>query len=559
VSFAAALWLALATAVGAHPPPTARPVRIDPIAESKIHKAPGFVREGKPQVYSDDDAARVRVTVVDRADARPTFCRVNVVGSDGHFYEPAANTLANWSFFRQGNRLGMGPFRYYGWFFYSSGEFEVVVPPGPTRIEVWKGFEYRPIAETLTTTAGKISEARIELERVAPMSDEGYYSGDTHIHLPRRDGKDDERALDLMACEDIGVGYLLSANESRSYSGDWKRQPIAPQRVQGAESIVRRGRYEIASGQEYVTGSYGHLAVVMQRRTLLEGLTVDPSRWPMLGVMALEGRKLGGISFNLHGGNGGEVYLDFAQQATDGVELLQFAHYRGIGLDGWYRMLNIGCRFPAVGACDYPFCRVLGDCRTYVQSGQRPDAVAWARGAAQGRSFFTTGPLLLLEVNGHRPGDVIRLSAGDTGPLEARVRVRSEVAAITDVELIVNGKSVAHRAVAAGASGKWFEFSTPLEVKRPLWVAARAWSKAPPEHPDAEAHTNPVYVVVENRLPYDEADLDWLVEQMDDVAESLAQRTFDEKAEALKFCETSKAALLDIRRTRGLSLDEAKP
>ena len=71
-------------------------------------------------------------------------------------------------------------------------------------------------------------------------------------------------------------------------------------------------------------------------------------------------------------------------------------------------MLNIGFRFPAVGASDYPYCRALGDSRIYVQSSMQPGPLEWIRGAAQGRSFFTTGPMLLPEVKAQLPGACVR-------------------------------------------------------------------------------------------------------------------------------------------------------
>ena len=37
---------------------------------------------------------------------------------------------------------------------------------------------------------------------------------------------------------------------------------------------------------------------------------------------------------------------------------------------------------------------------------------AWLKAAVEGRSFVTTGPLLLLEVDGERPGGILR----KTGP-----------------------------------------------------------------------------------------------------------------------------------------------
>ena len=97
------------------------------------------------------------------------------------------------------------------------------------------------------------------------------------------------------------------------------------------------------------------------------------------------------------------------------------------GLTDWYHMLNVGYRFPCIGASDYPTCRFLGDCRTYVWAdpskhagksvavsvdSSRPDFPEWLRGAAEGHSFVTTGPLLLLEVDGRRPGDTISRDGG---------------------------------------------------------------------------------------------------------------------------------------------------
>ena len=59
-------------------------------------------------------------------------------------------------------------------------------------------------------------------------------------------------------------------------------------------------------------------------------------------------------------------------------------------------MLNTGFRVPANGAADYPACRMLSDCKTYVYADERPTMEEWLRGMAKGKSFFTSGPLLLL-------------------------------------------------------------------------------------------------------------------------------------------------------------------
>lgn len=534
-------------------PPALPPTKVDLGAEAMIHTPPGFSAAGKPGGYRGQHPARLQVRILDHASGQPTFCRVNVVGSDGNFYEPVDNRLAPYSLHRLANRPGKGPFRYYGWFFYTAGAFEVDVPPGPTRVEVWKGYEYHPQTQTVTATADTVCRVKLELRRTAAMADEGYYSGDTHIHLSRCDADDEARALDLMAAEDMQFGMLLSHNDGRTYSGSMERQLHPQDRGFGPSSVVERGPYAIASGQEYVCSSYGHICLYLHNRLVLEGRTVDPNRWPLLGLLGEETRKLGGYSIHAHGGYANEIYADFPQRVTDGVELLQFAEYRGVALEGWYRMLNVGYRFPAVGACDYPYCRALGDCRTYVFSPKRPTMAEWVRRVAEGRSFFTTGPLLILELDDHRPGDVLRRSGGDAHPLRARVRVRSEVTPVTHVELVVGGRSAVCRPIPAGQAG-WFEFEHLLAVREPTWVAARAWSASPPGRPDAEAHTNPIYVAIDGKLPYAEADLDWLLARLDQRIAELQSRRFAEKPAALEFFGKSRRALVEVRKAHGQKL-----
>src|SRR5205823_744856 len=116
---------------------------------------------------------------------------------------PADNSLAPWSLHRTGNRPGKGPSRYYGWFFYCSGEATVRVPAGAVRVEVCKGYEFRPATARAQVPAGETRLLTVSLRRTLPLAALGYHSGDTHIHLRRATAADDERAFDLLAAEDV--------------------------------------------------------------------------------------------------------------------------------------------------------------------------------------------------------------------------------------------------------------------------------------------------------------------------------------------------------------------
>ena len=522
-----------------------------PKPEAAFQTPSGFDIQGRPAVVPADAGGTLEVTVVERATGRPVFCRVNVIGSDGSFYEPESNPLAPWSLQRLGNRVGKGPFRYYGWFFYSDGSFSVRVPTGAVRIEVWKGFEYRPVSLSTSVAEGENRTVRVEIERTLDMANFGYHSGDTHIHLDRTKDQDDQRALDLMAAEDLRVGMILCMNDPRGYSGTMDRQIWPQTNGFGATSVRRRGRYAIASGQEYRCATYGHICLFMQRRLVLEGTTVDPNNWPVFGRVAQETRELGGYAFHAHGGYSKEIYADFAREATDGVELLQFAVYRGISLQGWYKMLSVGYRFPALGASDYPYCRALGDCRTYAQVDGDPTPQAWAKSAAEGKSFFTTGPMILLEVDGNQPGEVIARSSDGPKQVTATVRVRSEVAPVTTVELIVNGRAVDRLNVPSDVGqGNWLQLQRTIALDEPTWIAARAYGVDTNGNPNAEAHTNPIYCDLDGAKPYDAADMQWLLERVDERIAANRKRDFPEKEQVVAYFTAAKQRLLAIRRKR---------
>jgi hypothetical protein len=540
--------------------------------ERLVHTPRGFDRPGKSISAKPDSSGQLQVTVVDASSGKPTYCRVAVVGSDGNYYEPSENPLAEWSLSRTGNRQGKGPIRYYGWFFYCDGSFTVDVPPGDTRIEIAKGYEYRPVVVRRTVRAGDTQTVRVSFKRTAAMQEHGYYSGDTHVHLNRRNPEDDARALDLLAAEDVRFGFLLAMNDPQSYTGAMPRQIWPQDNGFGPGSIQRRGPYAICSGQEYRCGTYGHICLLLHRRLVLEGQAVDPNRWPLFAAVAEETHRLGGYAIHAHGGYSKEIYADFAQRATDGVELLQFAEYRGVSLQGWYHMLNIGYRFPAVGASDYPYCRALADCRTYVHIADEPDFSTWSEGAARGKSFLTTGPLLLLDVEGRRPGETIReddppndqsrdRGHGDASPqrLNVRVRVRCEVTPVTHVELIVNGRRAALRRIPPNRQqGAWYELRETLSLPESAWIAARAFSTAPSGSPDAEAHTNPVYVYRGGAAPFDSSSADWLIERIDERIEAnRARAPFPHQEDVLQYFQTSRDRLEALKSTGGMSAEAA--
>ncbi len=534
--------------------------------EALIFTPPGFEQVGLARSAEGLDTGLLELVIRDGVTGKPTAARVNVVGPDGNYYEPGESPLKQhsltgvWPKSGWANRQGKAPVRYLGRCFYCDGRASVRVPAGTVRVEVWKGYEYRPTTLTTQVRPGRSHKLALTLEHAAPMPARGYWSGDPHIHIQRFNESDEQRILDLLEAEDIHFGTILAYNQPAGpYAGFMNRMESPQFRRLGKQSIISRGQYSILSGQEYRSSTYGHLNLFLLDELVLPGESVNANNWPPYGRIGAAARDAGGYAFYAHGGYAQAIYADVVQGKVDGVELLQFGVYRGIGLVDWYRMLNTGFRVPATGACDYPACRKLGDCKTYVHcdpgnGDQTPSMQSWLRGAADGRSFVSSGPLLLLEVDGKRPG--ARIDKQSAGPhrVDVRVRVRSEVAPVTNVQLIANGRILHEMHVPASQGrGGWIEFEQRIVLKESAWVAARAFSRSRLGTPDAESHTNPVYVYVDGKAPYDRASLDGLVTAIDKQIAVHKKRKFPEQSRVITYFERSRDILMKIREAGGVS------
>ena len=529
--------------------------------EAFIVTPPGFSRPGEARTATGAGTARLRLNIRDRATGRPTPCRLNVVGPDGDFYQPAANPLSPYSLTGQwpktgkGNREGKAPIRYFGRFFYTTGEIEVAVPAGPVRVEVWKGFEYRPVREgrhggrrpddlggSRSRSHARDGDARLPIGRLAPAlrpQDRGRRP--RHPRPARGRGH--------------RFGSILAYNEPAGpYKGVMDDMDMPQLRGLGKASVQQRGETWIASGQEYRSTTYGHLNLYWRDDLVLAGQSVNANNWPLYGAIGRETRKQGGVAIYAHGGYAQAIYADFARKNVDAVELLAVRrlprHRAGRLVSHPQHRLSVPLRrgerlsrLPEAGRL--PDLCASGGARPISPAGsgrgrgaelrhERADAVA--RG---GRRAARAGPSARTGKGPHR--------------VRVRVRAASEVAPIQAVQIVVNGRVVHEQSVPAGKrTGAWIEVEQRHELARSSWIAARAFSKAASGAPDAEAHTNPVYVYLDGKAPYDRDSLDRLVARIDEQIAVHRKRKFDEKARVLDDFQKSRDVLLRIRREGGL-------
>jgi len=123
---------------------------------------------------------------------------------------------------------------------------------------------------------------------------------------------------------------------------------------------------------------------------------------------------------------------------------------------------------------------------------------------------------------------------------------------VTHVQLIANGRVLRQLAVPRRAGqGAWLQLEQAIEADRSVWIAARAYSLSPLGTPDAESHTNPVYVCVDGRTPYEQGSLERLVAAIDKQIAIHRKRKFAEQAKVTAYFEEARDALMRIRSRKG--------
>lgn len=459
-----------------------------------------------PTVDPGPNAALLNVVVKDRTTDQIVSAVVSV--NDGA-QEADNNPLQQFSLRQAANRH-KGPIRFrdLDYYFFTPGSFSVRVPPGRCKVEVSKGYEYLPVQRILNLREKESSDVVVYITRWTDMTERGWYSGDLHLHLERTGGNDDT-IFALTSAKDIKYGFTLAMNtdgydRGQDFAG-WN-QALG----MGEQSNNQKDGYHISSGQEYRPRFLGHVSIVMGDDYVPGlGRSEDINASPSLSLIADQAHQLNGFIGLLHGGYdhmeadrlGLEGKIDF-------LELFQFGGYRGLGLDGWYDFLNLGYRWPIVGSSDFPYTREFGDCLTYVKAEKRPSSREFMEHVAKGASFVTSGPMLLLEVNGRSPGEFLQLPDREGLEVEARVSVLSPLYPVHSVEIIQNGR-VIERQFSPHGKASW-EIVETLSVDESGWIAARAYSDA-----GTDAHTNPVYLFVGGKRPFSQEAIDQILARLE--------------------------------------------
>ena len=413
-----------------------------------------------------------------------------------------------------------------------SGSFDIDLPAGAWRIVIERGKEYRPITDDINMPSAGRVERTYRLERWVRMNDRGWYSGDMHLHRPLSD-----IAL-LMDAEDLNVAIPITS---------WRRdiQPIAQDPdlqaflarsdAQGALNPVPNRWFTVlneelepsasallvsrlgkqGSALEYPLATYGRQ--LHERGALVDSEKATSLELPV--IAALGGCDFVGLANNHFwraGSYWAKAHWGSWPERMPRHYPASCAGFAQAGFEVYSALLNMGLPLKlSAGSANGVHPVPPGWSRVYAHVPGAFSLERWFEAVQSGRTFVTTGPMLLLTVNGLEPG---AQSHGLAFPLKVEVAVELLSAQpVKSVEIVVNGTPAPIELTPNGAA---YSGRRQITLQTSSWIAAR-WLSDHGETCDV-AHTSPLYFWNGDQpIPVRRADAEYLIRSVDQLIQDV--------------------------------------
>jgi len=419
--------------------------------------------------------------------------------------------------------------------FYARHVAEFTVPAGKFTLQTWRGPEYFLHKQELEIAAGETRELTVAMERWINMPENGWFSGENHIHANYGYGawhNDPTTIRDQCEGEDLHVANVVVANSDGD--GVFDREYFFGR--PDPQSLPHTILYW---NEEFRSTIWGHLTLGSLSQ-LVEPIftgfkdTTNPWDVPTNADIADRTRtQHGTVSYTHPASNPDSPYdgaysakglpMDAALGFIDTLDVMGSGYGASQGL--WYRLLNCGFRIPAAAGTDVFLNRITsyppGWGRCYVKLTNGLNYLEWMRGQKAGRSFITTGPMLEWSAEGREPDDTLRLES----PRPVRVRARaSGPFPMKSLELIYNGVVISTNTVAT--SERELVLDEEVKLDRAGWLAVRCTSANNSISGGATlaAHSNPIYVEMPGHPLDARADTEFFLAWLDRLETDLKKR-----------------------------------
>ena len=413
------------------------------------------------------DGNAIPCKIVEERSGRPVTARLRLTDARGNDVVPAGHPSELAPDAQQGDvRFQSKRFAYV------DGNFNLDPHALPLRYQVIKGYEFVIAEGRISAEDLRDGGITIPLARWSSLAEQGWYSGDIHIHhiSPKTCRLE-------MEAEDLDVANILTS--------DFTFDQLE---FEGHLNPYSSGRRLIYVNQEFRNDHLGHLCLLNLKKLVEPVKTMQPYEYPLHLRACDETHAQGGYVSWAHFPSwpGVESPLDVAMEKLDGLEILSVLDPREFpvfmqkivpeleandGLRLWYRYLNCGFRLTATAGTDKMTTFVtVGANRVFARMQGEFTYQNWINALKDGRTFVTNSPVLAFTVNGRDPGATL--------PFDSKKDKMAEVHAVAEsqlpydrLEIVANGTVVA-QSTPSGTRHK-AEIHLEHPIQQSCWLAAR--------------------------------------------------------------------------------------
>jgi hypothetical protein len=433
-------------------------------------------------------AATLHIQVTDES-GQAIWARLEVRGANDKEYQPEASI-------RDLTAKHHRALPYYLGSFVIQGQYDVDVPPGRYRVIAEHGLEYTRVEKSVAVAAEGETKVVLSLRPWIRMWQQGWWSGDFHVHRPLADTQK------LVLAEDLNFCPVITQWPHR------KDLQVLTDDVWGAGSsgqIAVDARHLITlrnAEDERGGGAWIYLSLPRLLEELDTTAWFTPSGLDFIRQARAQRSAADSLPWvDCENSEWWEVPVAMALAPPDSIEVLG-NHFMQYGLDDvtdwgrppgkhvegdrwawlayalglYYRYLNLGFHVPpSAGSASGAHPNPVGYNRVYVHLDGPFTVEKWFAALRAGDSFITNGPMLFFHV--------------DAGQEKAHVEVHAREP-IDRIELVANGAVIQWAPVPPDTLEYTADFTfNPQDYS---WVAARCFLRT------AEtirlAHSSPVYL-----------------------------------------------------------------